>query len=233
MEQQAQTARGFVMADCCIIAVAEGIEQGVVDRFIDSIRQSNPRTETEIDLLVRSRSGNFRKSAGLNELLRRNLDKYQVIIQTDIDLLVPPGLIDHSFRSVASHSKIAYHHYLRHAWPVELEGKLYKHYNFKEWQTRKGVFCSGCWNAMNVKTWRLSGGWNEDMVEWGYEDTEFLERAKIRGIRWIVDSQFGLVHVNHPPRTKRNVQANRGAAAKYDSAKVDWLIGNLAEKMQK
>lgn len=224
------------MHQCCIIVVAEGIGSEIVDRFISSVRQSNPMTDTSIEIFAgaeKAENAGFRKSAGLNYLLRKSLENYSVVIQTDIDLLVPPGLIDHSFNSVVSHERIAYHHYLRHVWPTELEGKQYEHYNFKEWQTRKGIFCSGCWNAMNGKTWKLSGGWNEDMIEWGYEDTEFLERTKARGIRWIVDSQFGLVHVNHPPRTKRNVQANRVAAAKYDSARVDWLTGKLPEKRQK
>lgn len=83
---------------------------------------------------------------------------------------------------------------------------------------------------MNSRTWKKSGGWNEDMIAWGYEDSEFFERSKARGIGWMIDSQFGLVHVEHPPRTKRNVEENRKAAQKYSTLNVDWLTGNLVEK---
>ena len=215
------------MRQCVIVAVAEGIDPAIVERFRDSIVQSAPRTQVDIDLWVGEREGDFCKAERLNELVRRNLDKYQVIIQADIDLLIPPGLVDYSCSSVRIGHNLAYHHYLRHVSQAEIEGISYPQYRFSEWQKRKSIFCSGCWNAMSPKTWKASGGWNPDMLGWGFEDTEFFQRSKKRGIRWILDLQFGLVHVNHDPRTPRRVEENREAAARYDPLTVNWLTDRV------
>jgi hypothetical protein len=215
--------------ECCIIVIAQGVAEGVVERFVRSVHLSNPRVPTEIRIDSSAPSDPFCKAAALNHLLRETLDQYRVVIQTDIDLLIPPGLIDQSYQATLSHDKIAYHHVLRHVFPAEIEGKLYKDYDFKGWQNRKAIFCSGCWNAMNAISWKRTGGYHEEMVGWGYEDTYFLEKSKAMGVRWIVDAQFGLVHVNHPNRTKRNVAENRTVASKYEM-RSDWLTGKLVEK---
>lgn len=218
--------------ECCVIVVAEGIEQAAIDRFSAFLRASL-QGAMSIDILFSGagepRTGEFNKSKHLNTLLREAIDSYQIIVQTDIDLIMPPKLIPHAISCVANHKGLAYHHVLRHVEPAEIEGVEYKDFPFNEWKKRKFIYCSGCFNAMRSETWKQAKGYCEAMVEWGNEDTEFWNRSKRLGIHWMNDSNFGLVHINHPRRTRRNVEQNKQAGMKYH-LKTNWLTGRLVLK---
>lgn len=218
---------------CGLLVVAHRIPSSVLERFLSHVCLSNPKVATELVVSKEEPDWQegmpFNKSRALNSLLREALEKYEVIIQTDVDLIIPPGLIDKAYETVRNYTNLAYHHGLRHIELEEIEGLSYEQYPFKKWQHRKAIFCSGCFNAATAATWKKTRGWNEEMAEWGFEDTDMFKRSARLGVRWTVDYAMGLVHINHRPRTRRNVAANKAAAAKYDDS-TDWLKGKLILK---
>jgi hypothetical protein len=208
-----------------IVVVAQNIDNSVIERFKDCV--SNSRTKYSYDIMVgSSKEDKFYKTRILNETLRNVINKYDVIIQTDIDLIVPSGLIDETYERIIKRDKWAFHHNLRYIDPIEIENKKYNEYDFNKWKNYKSRFCSGCWNGMNNNTWKRTKGYNEDMYAWGFEDTEFFKRSRRLGIQWIKCFSYPLVHVNHKPRQKNLVKENMKASEKYD-IKTDWLRGDI------
>lgn len=223
------------MKDCCVLVVAHKIEQEVVDRFTNHLLHAKGRIDVDLKLHETSDSlqegGLFCKAKALNSLLRENLDKYRVLIQTDIDNLFPVGLLDSAFTAVLNHTNFAFHCCLRHISVKELSGLSYQEYPFSAWAERKFIFCSGAFNAMNAQTWRNTRGYNEKLVGWGVEDSDMFWRSKRLGVRWIIDNTTPLVHIDHPPRGRRNVEANTETMHKYTDAS-DWLLGVPVEKVK-
>ena len=221
------------MKDCCAIVVAHGIEQEVVDRFVYHFSQSQKRIQVDLKLQHTDDSliedGWFCKTRALNRLLREAIDDYRVIVQTDIDNLFPVGLLDTAFTAVLNHKNIGFHCCLRHISADEISGKLYDQYPFDEWKKRKFIFCSGAFNTMSADTWRTTKGYNESIKGWGVDDSDLFWRSKRLGVKWIIDSNTPLVHIAHPPRGRRNVEANTSAMNKYSDAS-NWLTGVVVER---
>ena len=214
--------------DIAIIVAAKGIDPAWVDRFKDSIVKSNPKHSVDI-MIGQGKDKKFYKTRIINHLIRKCMPLYKVIIQTDIDLLIPPLLIDRTYRALMNQPNNGFHHHLRYIEPEEVKGKAYKDYPWYRWVNLKSSFCSGCWNGMLSNTWAKSRGYNEDMFAWGSEDTEFYNRSRRLGIRWINCKDLGLVHISHPRRTKRRAQENFKLGNMY-SDKTNWLTGDLHKK---
>jgi len=209
--------------DIAIIAAAQNISPETIERFKDGVRSSKPAYGYDI-LIGGSKEEKFFKTKILNQLIRDNLNKYNVIIQTDIDLIVPPTLINRTYEGVAYGNRTAYHHSLRYVDAKQIAGLRYDKYPFLEWVNLQSMFCSGCWNGMSVETWRRTRGYNEEMFAWGYEDTEFFHRSRRLGIQWIKRKEFALVHINHETRQKNMVKENTSVGNKY-ADQTDWLQG--------
>jgi len=215
-------------SNVCIIVAAQGISKKTIQRFKESIYNSKPtRTPT---ILVRSgKEKKFYKTKILNRCLRDMMPKFEYIIQTDIDLIVPPGLINQTCNALKQQPNNCYHHFLRYVDPSEIKGKRYGQYPWSEWINLKADFCSGCWNGMTSKTWKQTGGYNEQMFAWGAEDTEFYNRTRRKGIRWMNKKSFALVHINHPRRQQRRQKENF-ASAQLFSDETNWLTGHIVRK---
>lgn len=214
-------------ADIAIIVVAKNISPRIINRFRNSVSESKPDYSYQI-ILGTSDEKVFFKTKILNGMLRKCLDNYKLIIQTDIDLIIPPELINHTFETINQKDKVAYHHVLRYVdFPHEV--KRYSQYPFKEWRGVKPKFCSGCWNAMTSNSWRLSKGYNEEMSAWGYEDTEFYHRAMRLGIEWLKMDRYPLVHINHEKRQPDRVKENTKRGNLF-SDESDWLKGKIIKK---
>jgi hypothetical protein len=214
--------------DICIIVAAQGISNETIRRFKQSVRYSSP--QHQVDIIIRSgEEQRFYKTRILNSCLRDTIDKYNVIIQTDIDLLIPPGLIDRTYDALMKQPNNAYHHNLRYIEPIEIEGKQYKDYPWHTWNGLPHTFCSGCWNGMMGKTWMKTGGWNEDMFAWSNDDTDLYNRTRLMKIKWIKDARFALVHVNHPRRQPNRKKENIAAAKQYD-IQTNWITGKIIRK---
>lgn len=217
--------------DVCIIAAAQGISKDVINRFRDCIKYSRPSVSYDVRI-GNSKEKKFYKTKILNQLLRDNLKNYSVIIQTDIDLVVPHGLIDFTCEMLRKQHNNGFHHNLRYVDPQEIKGIVYKDYPWNRWKTLPTTFCSGCWNGMYSKVWRKSCGWCEDMFAWGSEDSEFYNRSLRKGIRWMKCDKFPLVHINHKPRQRKRANQNMSEAKKY-SDKTDWIKGKIVMKENK
>jgi hypothetical protein len=217
--------------DVAIIVVAKGIDQYAIDRFKKCVAESKPSIKYDI-LIGTSSDSVFYKTRILNNLLRTNFDKYNVIIQTDIDLIIPPKLIDITFSKTNKGTHTAYHHFLRYIEPIEINNKTYKEYPFRQWSKLPAKFCSGCWNGMSCDSWKKTRGYNEDINSWGGDDEELFRRSKRLGIQWIKSQELGLVHINHPPRQKNNSKQNMRFAELY-SDETDWFSNKKVLKKKK
>lgn len=217
--------------DIAIIVAAQNIPKETIERFQNSIHHSRPAYSYDI-IIGSSQEERFFKTKILNRLLRENFEKYNVIIQTDIDVVVPPVLINQTYEKVNGGTRTAYHHALRYIDPKHLEGLTYEKYPFLEWVNSKSTFCSGCWNGMSCPTWRRTRGYNEEMYAWGYEDTEFFNRSRRLGIQWIKSHEFALMHINHPDRQRNMVNENIKLGNKY-SDKTNWFEGSLVLQEEK
>lgn len=204
-----------------IMAVAKNIDEDTINRFTDSIHKSSPKNEYKIHILGRDdKSEKFYKTRPLNAKIRElsgNLD--DVIIQTDIDVIVPKFLIDYTYEHAIKDEML--HNELRYIDRKEVIGISYDEYKFEEWKKLNPVFCSGCWNGMTVSNWIKSKGYNELMSEWGAEDTEFYQRCIRYGIKYVGCKDYPLVHVSHGKRTTKQPKENMEFANKYPDH--NWL----------
>ena len=218
--------------DIAIFVVADNISKDTINRFKDCIDRSRPKRSVDVYILNNSRENgeNFNKSKLLNKGISRLISKeYDVLIQTDIDLIIPPDIIDYSYDE-AMKGKICFHNDM-----IKLDPKKYPELfrlprgyellNWNKYKTSTFIFASGCWNAMQLKYWYSTGGYNEYMVEWGREDDDWRNRSrKFSNIQFNDSKKFSLIHVNHPPRTKDLRWKNDKMANKEEKeGRRNWL----------
>ena len=217
------------MKEVGILVVADGLGDDIRNRFKASIRFSKPRASYDVHIMGgkerRAKGVPFNKCKLLNQGLRTMFDiGYQVIIQADIDLIVPPVLVDKTYE-LAMRDKLCIHQSMRRISADEYNKyKEYRSFPFNQWKKIKAIYATGCWNGIIMSNWKLTGGFNEDMIEWGYEDRDWRERCIRVGVRWKDVHKFPLMHVDHPNRTKnvslRNVEV--GKRAKREE-RQNWL----------
>jgi hypothetical protein len=217
------------MRDIAIIVVAQNISKAIIKRFKLCAEKSCRSLKFDI-YIGDSKEELFYKTKILNSLLRKVVDRYSVVIQTDIDLVIPPGIIEKTFQRVMSHPDYAYHHVLRYVQEEDIQSNSYESYPWEKWRSVTPIFCSGGWNGMSSQTWLKSRGYNEKMYAWGYEDTEFYHRAKRLGIKWFKDDSFSLVHINHQPRQINRVEENTSIGDQY-SDETDWIRNKIVTKL--
>lgn len=220
------------MIDVGIMVVAQNIDKKIKNRFQECIIRSKPECTFNIHFLSASDEevkGPFNKSKILNNGIK-TLTKmnYKVIIQTDIDLIIPPGLIDKTLE-IGIQPKTCFYNCHRRIDPKRLP-KLPDEYDKMNWEKLfdKFIFenANGCWNGMTPESWLESGGYNEYMIEWGREDDVFRTNANRYGnIKFINYNKFCLIHVNHPPRTRDFRKYNNAMERKASlEGKKNWLI---------
>jgi hypothetical protein len=219
------------MKDVAIMTVSQKIDESVKNRFSECIRMSSPKASYDIYFLddISAINKPFNKSKILNRGIRTLSTKgYKVIIQSDIDLIVPPNIIDKSLE-IGSQKKTCFYNHHRRVDPRDLP-KLPEDYSKLDWDSLFNTYvyenANGCWNAMTPESWMSSGGFNEYMIEWGKEDDEFRSNAgNIFDINFINYNKFCLIHLNHPMRTKDMRKHNRSMSVKASKeGKTNWLI---------
>jgi len=216
----------FNMKDVAILVVADGIPQDIRTRFKMCIDKSNPTASYDVLIMgnVDSKEKVFNKCKMLNKGLKSIIGKYKVIIQADIDLIVPPMLIDKTF-SLAMEKDVCVHHCMICIPPEEFnQHSDYDKFPLTKWKTFKKVYATGCWNGLKSSLWKKTGGFNEEMTNWGYEDRDWRYRAIACGIPWKDVYNFPLIHVNHPRRnrdvSKQNIDISKKAK---QEGKTNWL----------
>ena len=169
-------------------------------------------------------NGLLNKSRALNDGLKALLPACDIVVCTDIDILIPPNLLEYSYGTVKENYNL---------WVVcrnidEKETTVMQWDKWKKLPLRmSGV---GSWNAMKKDDWYKSGGFDERLLGWGGEDDVFVMRRENAGIKTIVEKNFALMHVNHPPRQNKSelkggvVPHTRALEIGKTGLKKNWLI---------
>lgn len=185
-----------------IVVVAVGIEPEIVARF-ESALSVSVCSGPAYELMLMSdegyimEDGLLNKCRALNDGIRKLLKVCKVIICTDIDMLVPPSLVDYSVANIKPRTNL---------WVVcrDIAEKDIYPRRWEEWlklDCRLSGF--GSWNAMLAEDWIRSGGWDERLTGWGGEDDVFKKRRTERGIHTVVCDIFPLMHVSHRARQNK------------------------------
>lgn len=196
-----------------LLVIAVGLDEDYIKRFEEYAKASESKYDFDIIIEKGQKQEKFYKSRLLNKHLRDLVNRYDFIIQTDIDLIIPPGLIERTVDKYLTNT--INHSVLRKLDEDSIEKFNYEKFPWEEWLTRKHILCSGCWNGADSKTWKRSGGFNEEMFDWGGEDTEFMYRSRRRGIKWNVFYIYPLVHIWHPQRTQCRGDENMKLVSKF------------------
>lgn len=217
-----------------IMVVAQGLPDELVDRFSQCIHKSKPKVSYDIHIL-RTNDPDQKKAFNKSKLLNKGIKKYcngdyEVVIQTDIDLIIPPKLVDVSYER-GLQKDTCFHVNHRRTTPHKIKGfpKLPEGYDNIDWEyilSTPWESAIGCWNALNNESWYKTGGFNEMCKLYAKEDDDWGRRSKIYGgIKWEVsNNKFPLIHFNHPQRHKNNRRHNNAVIKKcIDEGKINWL----------
>jgi len=210
-----------------IIAPAYNIEANIISRFTSSYKSSlielgvdecvsyYPMSDQEC--LV---DGQFSRSKALNSGIKYLMNSCEVIICTDIDMIIPPELIDYSYHK----AKQTNNNIFSMARFIDNQKKFNWDLIWNIPASQSGL---GGWNAMTIQSWIKLGGWNEELVEWGYEDHELHSRIKSKSIGNITCKSYPLVHINHPVRNQSQTSSQNKNIKIVNSKSWDdynWLI---------
>lgn len=220
------------MTDLCLMTVAQGIPDRVKERFETCARLSKPTCSFDVVFLSEPTSAKyvFSKSrimnAGLRQLFKQD---YAVIAQVDIDLIIPPGLLDKAVEIGSEPMRMFHNHHRRYEpvrWPWIPD--FPEGYDKMDWERGFNEIvpenADGAFNAGTPETWRKSWGFNELMQRWGWEDVAFRRTANSRGVRFTNYNKFCLLHVNHPARQTNVSKFNREMQKKLlDEGGRDWF----------
>jgi hypothetical protein len=204
-----------------IIAVAAGIDQLTRETFERSIADSKPACSYIINVITKENRSSFptrwrdirpalnetryrlsatlrhfsprlyNKSRMLNAGILQLAENCEVIVCTDIDMWVPPGLIDKSY-ALAREGK--------HVWCMARyidRTMLFQSDLLHVPCSEKG---KGSWNALSTENWFRSGGWNENMYGWGYEDDAMHLYIQQSGMQTVSITDLPLMHIAHGKR---------------------------------
>jgi len=204
-----------------IIAVAVGIEGSIVERFRDSLPDNTLYVDIVYDRLY-LRGSLLNKSMALNDSIKSYLILDEVIlICTDIDMLIPPGLIEHVEDKLEKGTNLWVR--CRNIDEADIEPR-----DWDKWlELPIRTSGMGSFNAMYAEDWIKSGGWDERLIGWGGEDDVFKLRREQAGIKTVICDSFPLMHVNHPPRQNKGTfrGGNQEAIALGMSGEFyNWLI---------
>jgi len=206
-----------------ILAVANNVDEEIKKRFLWAIGESEKDIPFDVYLgWHRNEEQQFHKTVILNDLLRRTLRDYEVIVQTDIDMLIPRGLVRETYFYCRGKSS-CYHCNYRLINPKELKGKEYKKIPWNDISNREIHRASGSWNGMSSDSWISSGGFCEAIALLGGPDSEFYIRTKKNHLHWYITDRFPLCHVNHPKRkVKKRGEKNMRIARSFPKNK-NWI----------
>lgn len=202
-----------------IIAIACNIDKEIIHRFQKYAKSNNLKCWVKIvtensGLFYDTKTKIFNKSKALNYAIKELLGECQVIIQTDIDMLIPPGLIEETYRI----AKLNQHVFCK---------VRNSNYDNKDWEFYKTLPIReagyGAWNALTDDNWERVGGYNEDLFGWGGEDDDLHNRIKQHKITTYTLRDFPLIHINHDNRTARRVNENNKVSKNKKYNGYNWL----------
>jgi len=202
-----------------IVVVCQGIKEDVESRFMDALDMVDDERSFLLYMMSNRDKQQLNKSVMLNRGIRQLRHVCEIVATTDIDILLPSGLVDRTYEVSKKEG---------HVWATsrnipleELSGDCSHYFD----RTGSGY---GTWNAMDPARWYWLGGYDERMKAWGHEDTDLHKRIMEKNMRTYVIDDMLLVHVAHPPRSWRkdtvgNGQNNENIALSKMSGKRSFL----------
>lgn len=220
-----------------ITVIAYNIPQDVINRFTSNIQnESRPKLSYKIEIITDPNDALYEhtdghkymcRAKGLNRGILKLADICEVIVCTDIDLIYPPGVFERTYEECMNNNWV---------WGVcrDISSKKINPRRWNEWlnlplrEVGKGGF-----NGMHTQMWQHVGGWNENLYGWGGEDDDFHHRALHKKINRIRMTEFAIMHVNHPRRTRerglKNLElAKRMGVHRYTT---NWLTGESMDNV--
>lgn len=181
-----------------IVVAAVGISQKICNRFEDLLEKATP---IGFICSITTKPGDFTRSKCRNEGILFLLSKCQVIVCVDVDMLVPPGLMEYTLENVQD--GVALWAQCRNLEPDQADSL-----KWDEWINlpvrESGI---GSWVAITAGDWLKTGGWDERITSYGGEDDVLAIRREEMGIKTEVTCDFPLMHVNHPNRDQRTTES--------------------------
>jgi hypothetical protein len=200
--------------DIGIVVPAYNMPIDIITRFSQFIKSSMKSSSLNYDIYIPSNEsdcltfGTFNRSKATNCGIKYFLDKADVIICTDVDIVPAPGIIDLTYKKSIQTDSLVF----AMARYIDFKNKEFdfspqaiKFYN----SFPMAFWARGVWNSMTSKNWYKLGGWNEELYGWGYEDIELHLRSLKKNFD--IYSLFCLlIHVNHPNRgLNRQIHSTR------------------------
>lgn len=188
--------------DIGIVAAAHGVSETHRRVFLDAIKDGNPECSYIVDLVDDSPQPYpmFSKPLAINHGLRRLLPQCRVVVQTDADMMIPPGAIDITYKKhceddnkivwIVGHECRDFHGAFEwDRWKADEQEQYYLRQN-----------ASGSWISLTAENWELVGGFCEDLWGWASDDLEIAARITFRGIKLEKIIDIPLMHQFHKDR---------------------------------
>jgi len=200
-----------------IIAISYNLSKDIQTRFIKYVDLSMKNSNLSYKILIITEKDNitinqlFSKSKAYNIGILQLINNTEVIICVDIDIIPDIGLIDLTYKKAIQTNNNIFS-MVRYADIPDISNLSYSNIS-KYSNIPLAYWGKGAWNAMTSENWYISGGWNEELYGWGYEDIEFHNRLLKKGIDiYIIISKL-LIHINHPMRNlNQNISQQQNVA---------------------
>jgi predicted glycosyltransferase involved in capsule biosynthesis len=190
-----------------VFAAVSGIEESVVKRFLDINRYYAPwYIDVKVHMSEPTESP-YNLAKAMNDGVREYHKDYEVIMKTDVDMLLSPHLM------IAAYERTRIRGFALRSWLryCEEDDPLIRNPENIPWPSVAGLKpkeCNGCFMSMNSSTWLKSGGYPECCIGWGGEDNAFVE--KVSGMfKMDIAKLYPILHINHEQREwKTSLPAN-------------------------
>lgn len=134
------------------------------------------------------------RNRAIAQLIKANCD---IITCVDVDCIVPPGLPQHTVKTVRRGTALI--HLVRDVdREPETDEDLSAYLRLPQRVTGLGGYVS-----LAATDWLRVGGWDERCVGWGGEDNVLHSRLKSARVRIVISAMFPLLHVRHVKRDDR------------------------------
>ncbi len=184
-----------------IVVAAVGVCDKVVSLFVDTLHKAADVGSFELCMVTEV--DDFSRSRARNKGIVSLFAKCRTIVCTDVDMLVPPGLVTYTQHGVQLGTAL----WAKCRNISELAARSFDWDAWVSLPIREGG--TGSWVAMTVSDWLKIGGWDERLTGHGGEDDILALRRREFGIETAEVRTFPLMHVEHLPRDYRTPGGNQ------------------------
>jgi predicted glycosyltransferase involved in capsule biosynthesis len=199
-----------------VFATASGIEESVVKRFLDINRYYAPwYIDVKVHTSVPTKDP-YNLALAMNNAVREYSSDYEVIMKTDVDMLLSPHLMIAAYERTRT-SGFALRSWCRHC---KEDDPLIQNPEEIPWSLVAGLTpkeANGTFMSMNSSTWLRSGGYAECCWGWGGEDNAFVE--KVSGMfKMDIAKLYPILHIKHEQREWKTSLPATNAKRNYKRA---------------